>query len=64
LVVRRKQHQKRKKHKKQLRGSPLNVVVYRCSNALHSSYTITKVSEFQSSILNMDLKNEARVYGG
>jgi hypothetical protein len=73
LVVRREQlHQK--KHKEQLRGSPFNVVVWSCSNTLHSCSNAPKLStaltqlqmspQFQSSILVVDLENEVMVYGG
>jgi hypothetical protein len=57
--------------RRQLRGSPLNVVVCNCSNALHSCSNAPMLStapadlqrslEFQSSILVVDLENEVRV---
>jgi hypothetical protein len=56
--------------RRQLRGSPLNVVVCSCSNnALHSCSNalstppavLQRSVEFQSSILVVDLENEVRV---
>jgi hypothetical protein len=55
--------------RRQLRGSPLNVVVCSCSNALHSCSNALSTApaklqrsvEFQSSILVVDLENEVIV---